>query len=83
MNVDIRRLRNNIDNLKKQIKEYDDLNNNYFKEISKIDDYWRGKDADNFNKKMITEKKNVMNMSDNLEEINNFYKSVLNHYSKG
>lgn len=79
-NVDTKKLNNDIKMLDKYIKEYSDNSYEIFNNISKLSGYWMGKDASLFFDKINIEKKNNLLITDNLENMSNFFKEVVMYY---
>lgn len=74
-NIDIENLK-----IKKYINEYIDNSSDIFYELSKLNSYWKDKDSIIFEDKIIKEKQQNLIIETNLEEINEFYKSVVEIY---
>ena len=62
--------------LEENINKFIDSNNDIYNELSKINDYWQGIDAEYFINIINKDKSNCLLILDNLYKISNLYKEI-------
>lgn len=82
LNIDTTKIKENGKLLNKYIKEYEENNNDIFFELSKLDSYWKGIDANEYLDKINIQKKDNTLVLNNLEELNDFYEEIYKYYDK-
>lgn len=80
--VDTNKISEEIKKLDKYIKEYNDNRYDIFYEISKLDSYWKDDNANYFKEKIAKEKNKCIQILDNMQKVNNFYKELEDNYKK-
>lgn len=81
--IDKNKLNKNINILEELINKYKENNIDMYKEITKIDSYWYGKEKDNFISKINDiERNNYIILSSYLDKILTIYKDINDNYTK-
>lgn len=80
--VDTKKVKENYKLLDDYINDYQNNGNDIFFELSKINSYWHGIDADNFIDLISNQKKNDVLILSLLSDISSIYKNIDVYYDK-